>query len=89
MAMSNASANLTDYDSISKTVQRYIERAKSGRGAYMKPAVHQDATIFGYIGTDLFANYFNHVAGTEIDLPMVTTEPNVSEYDGETYLFVD
>jgi len=52
--MSNAPTNVSDYDAIAKTVQHYIDGAKSGRGADMKPAFHKDATIFGYIGTDLF-----------------------------------
>ncbi len=53
--MSNAPTNVSDYDAIAKTVQHYIDGAKSGRGADMKPAFHKDATIFGYAGTDLFA----------------------------------
>ena len=53
--MSNAPTNVSDYDAIAKTVQHYIDGAKSGRGTDMKPAFNKDATIFGYIGTDLFA----------------------------------
>ena len=53
--MSSAPANVSEYDAIAKTVQRYVDGGKSGRGADMKPAFHQDATIFGYVGTDLFA----------------------------------
>jgi hypothetical protein len=40
---------------IESTIQHYINGAKSGKGNDMKPAFHQDATIFGYIGSDLFA----------------------------------
>ena len=40
---------------IEKTVQYYIDGARSGKGDDMKPAFHPDATIFGYIGEDLFA----------------------------------
>jgi hypothetical protein len=40
---------------IEKTVQHYIDGAKSGKGNDMKPAFHKDATIFGYIGPDLFS----------------------------------
>ena len=40
---------------ITKTVQHYIDGAKSGKGDDMKPAFHKDATIFGYVGEDLFA----------------------------------
>ncbi len=53
--MSNSPIKLSDYDAIAKTVQHYIDGAKSGRGADMKPSFHKDATIFGYDGTDLFA----------------------------------
>ena len=40
---------------IVKAVQYYIDGAKSGKGDDMKPSFHKDATVFGYIGTDLFA----------------------------------
>ena len=50
-----APASLSEYDAITKTVQTYIDGGKSGRGADMKPAFHADATIFGYVGDDLFA----------------------------------
>ncbi|MCY2946291.1 MAG: nuclear transport factor 2 family protein [Planctomycetota bacterium] len=53
--MSNTSTNLSEYEAIAKTVQPYINGAKSGRGANMQPAFHQDATIFGYADGDLFA----------------------------------
>lgn len=50
-----APSSLSDYDAIAKTVQTYINGGKSGRGEDMKPAFHADATIFGYVGDDLFA----------------------------------
>ena len=53
--MSKTPTNESNHDAIAKTIQPYIDGAKSGRGADMKPAFHQDATIFGYAGTDLFA----------------------------------
>ncbi len=53
--MSNAPTNVSEYGVIAKVVQHYIDGAKSGRGDDMKPAFHQDATIFGYAGADLFA----------------------------------
>jgi hypothetical protein len=46
---------LSDYDAITNTVQNYINGGKTGRTADMKLAFHPDATIFGYIGPDLFA----------------------------------
>ncbi len=53
--MSDAPTSVNEYDAIAKTVQHYLDGAKSGRGDDMKPAFHQDATIFGYVGPDLFA----------------------------------
>ena len=53
--MSNAATNVHDYDAITKVVQHYIDGARSGKGSDMKPAFHKDATIFGYVGPDLFA----------------------------------
>jgi len=47
--------NENDKEMIEKTVQFYIDGAKSGKGDDMKPAFHEDATIFGYIGPDLFS----------------------------------
>ncbi len=53
--MSNAAIDVSEHDAIAKTVQHYIDGAKSGKGDDMKPAFHKDATIFGYAGADLFA----------------------------------
>ena len=53
--MSNAPTVASEHDVIAEVVQRYIDGAKSGRGDDMKPAFHKDATIFGYVGADLFA----------------------------------
>ena len=53
--MSNAATNVSEYGAIADVVQQYIDGAKSGQGDDMKPAFHKDATIFGYVGADLFA----------------------------------
>ena len=53
--MSIATLNVTEYDVIADVVQHYIDGAKSGKGDDMKPAFNEDATIFGYVGDDLFA----------------------------------
>jgi hypothetical protein len=52
--MSSTPTDQRDYDAITRTVQHYIDGAKSGRGVDMKPAFHPNATIFGYVGADLF-----------------------------------
>lgn len=53
--MSSAPINLGEYDAIARTVQIYIDAGRSGRGDDMKQAFHPEATIFGYVGPDLFA----------------------------------
>ena len=53
--MSNAPSYVREHDAIAKTVQHYIDGARSGRGDDMRPAFHEDATIFGYDGAELFA----------------------------------
>jgi hypothetical protein len=53
--MRDAPTAVNEYDAIAATVQHYIDGAKSGRGDDMKPAFHPDATIYGYVGPDLFA----------------------------------
>ena len=53
--MSNTAAASNDRKMIENTVQHYIDGAISGKGDDMKPAFHADATIFGYVGDDLFA----------------------------------
>lgn len=53
--MIHGSINVKEDSEISRVIQRYIDGAKTGRGEDMKPAFHSDATIFGYVGADLFA----------------------------------
>jgi hypothetical protein len=53
--MSDTTTNRSEYEAIAKTLQQYINGGKSGRSADMKPAFHADATIFGYLGSDLIA----------------------------------
>ncbi len=50
-----STATLSEYDVIADVVQHYIDGGKSGKGDDMKPAFHEDATVFGYVGADLFA----------------------------------
>lgn len=51
----NAPTSLSEYDAITRTVETYVGAGKSGSGADMKEGFHPKATIFGYIGADLFA----------------------------------
>ena len=53
--MSNTPSNQSEHGAIAKAIQHYIDGGRSGKGDEMKPAFHEDATIFGYAGADLFA----------------------------------
>jgi hypothetical protein len=53
--MTNPTNNLSEYEAIAHCVKQYVNGGRSGRGDDMKPAFHAEATIFGYIGPDLFA----------------------------------
>lgn len=52
--MTTASAQASDREAITRTIQTYIDGGISGKGDDMKPAFHENATIHGYIGPDLF-----------------------------------
>ena len=53
--MTNSATAVNEYDAIASTIQHYVEGGRSGRGVEMKAAFHPDATIFGYVGEELFA----------------------------------
>ena len=53
--MTNSPTNGSERDAINNVVQIYLDGAKSGKGDDMKPAFYKDATVFGYVGPDLFA----------------------------------
>ena len=53
--MSKVTKEVNDYKAITETIQHYINGARSGKGDEMEPAFHRDATVFGYVGTDLLA----------------------------------
>ena len=53
--MSATNSYVHEIDEIIKVMQAYIDGARTGKGAAMKPAFHGDATIFGYVGPDLFS----------------------------------
>ena len=53
--MSTSRSNVTEYDEIANVVRHYVDGAKSGKGRDMAVAFHEDATIFGYVRTGLFA----------------------------------
>ena len=42
-----------DHELISKAIQPYLDGAKAGKGDVMKPAFHESATVYGYLGDTL------------------------------------
>ena len=52
--MSKAIPAMSERAAIARTIQRYVEGGKTGRTDDMKRAFHPGATIFGYIGSELF-----------------------------------
>jgi len=52
----NTSAiDLSEYDSITRIVQIYVDGGKSGSSDDMRPAFHSGASMFGYVGPELMA----------------------------------
>ena len=48
------STYVDEVNNISNVINHYIEGARTGKGAAMKPAFHEGATIYGYVGPDMF-----------------------------------
>ena len=53
--MSAATSTMNEYDGITTVIDQYLAGAMSGKGTDMKPAFHEDATIFGYVRDGMFA----------------------------------
>jgi len=47
--------NIDEVQAVGAVLAHYINGGKTGRGEDMRAAFHEDATIFGYVGEDLFA----------------------------------
>jgi hypothetical protein len=45
---------VNEIDAITTDLQAYMEGARTGRSETMKPSFHDHATIYGYVGPDLF-----------------------------------
>lgn len=50
----NEPTYVNEVDAITAMLQPYIEGIRTGRGSAMRPTFHDDATIYGYVGSDLF-----------------------------------
>lgn len=53
--MTQASAPSGDRDAIARTIDTYVSGGTSGKSDNMRPAFHEGATIYAYIGPDLFS----------------------------------
>lgn len=42
-----------EYDAITEAIQPYLDGARTGKGDAMKPAFHENATVYGYLGDTL------------------------------------
>ncbi len=75
---------ITDEEAIRRTIQQYVNGGISGRGADMKPAFHDQATIFGYIGPDLFAGPIQGLFDwNDENGPALDMKPNIAKIDIE------
>ena len=59
--MSVTISYVNEVDAITKAMQAYIDGARTGKGEAMKPAFHSEATMFGYVGPDLFGGPIQHL----------------------------
>ncbi len=80
--MTNSSTNGSEHDAIKKVVQIYLDGAKSGKGDDMKPAFHKDATIFGFVGPDLFGGPIQQLfAWNDENGPATELESRIASID--------
>ena len=60
----------------------YIDGAKSGSGDRMRSAFHEEATVFGYVGADLFAGPIEQLfAWNDENGPAAELEPRIASID--------
>ena len=77
-----ATLNVSEHDVIANVVQHYVDGATSGKGDDMKPAFHKDATIFGYVGPDLFAGPIQKLlAWTDQNGPATGLQARIARID--------
>ncbi len=80
--MNNVITAENDQDVIAKVIQHYIDGARSGNGDDMKPAFHEDATVFGYVGPDLFAGPIQNLfAWNDDNGPATELEDRIASID--------
>ncbi len=79
----NDANDVNDVDGITKVIETYLDGARTGKGAAMKPAFEDGATICGYVGPDLFSGPiqglfdWNDGNGPATDIECVVTRIDV------------
>ena len=53
--MNQAKTTTSEQAAVAQVIEQYLSGARTGKGEDMRPAFHKDATIFGYVGEDLFS----------------------------------
>lgn len=80
--MKNKPTNISEYSAIAQVVRLYINGAKSGSSDDMKPAFHEDATVFGHVGKDLFAGPIQQLfAWNEENGPATDLQSKIASID--------
>ena len=80
--MNKTSKDAGEREAIVNVLQHYIDGAKSGKGDDMKPAFHDDATVFGYVGPDLFAGPIEELyAWNDENGPATELQPEIASID--------
>lgn len=80
--MAETTDNYNDYAAIAATLQHYLNGARSGKGDDMKPAFHEGATIYGYLGPDFIGSPIQALFDWVDENPAATeVESNIASID--------
>lgn len=80
--MSNAATRASEYSLITNVLEQYMNAARSGNGEAMKRVFHNKASIFGYVGDDIFADPIQHFfVWNENNGPAVDLEGLIADID--------
>lgn len=81
IGMTGSTSEIT-HDAITRVIGQYVSGARSGRGDDMRPAFHEDATVFGYVGDDLFAGPIEQLfAWNDANGPAAALEARIASID--------
>ena len=73
-----------DREAIARTIETYVNGGISGKSDDMKPAFHEGATIYGYIGADLFGGPIRSLFDwVDANPPATELKSNITNIDLE------